>query len=274
MSYSNSTLVSYKKISPKKTKGRTHVIDTITVHCMAGNLSVESCGEVFQNKKASSNYGIGSDGRIALYVDEKDRSWATSNSANDDRAITIEVANDGDAKTGWHSSNKAMNALVELCADICKRNKIKKLVWSNKKSDRKKHLNGCNMTVHRDYALKSCPGDYIYSQLPIIAQKVNEKLLTNSSVKDRLKAWELVFNPSYYYSKYADLRNAGLKTDEQLLNHFVTCGIDEGRQGSATFNPQIYKERYRDLQASFGNTMRLYYLHYIQVGKNEGRSGI
>ena len=96
----------------------------------------------------------------------------------------------------------------------------------------------------------------------------------NSDIKKRLQAWELVFNPSYYYSKYADLRNAGLKTDEQLLNHFVTCGVDEGRQGSATFNPQIYKERYRDLQASFGNTMRLYYLHYIQIGKSEGRSGI
>lgn len=96
----------------------------------------------------------------------------------------------------------------------------------------------------------------------------------NSDIKKRLQAWELVFNPSYYYSKYADLRNAGLKTDEQLLNHFVTCGVDEGRQGSATFNPQIYKERYRDLQASFGNNMRLYYLHYIQIGKSEGRSGI
>lgn len=96
----------------------------------------------------------------------------------------------------------------------------------------------------------------------------------NNSIKDRLKAWELVFNPSYYYSKYADLRNAGLKTDEQLLNHFVNNGVHEGRQGIATFNPQIYKERYRDLQASFGNNMRLYYLHYIQIGKSEGRSGI
>ena len=109
-----------------------------------------------------------------------------------------------------------------------------------------------------------------WSNLPV----ATTASVDNSDIKKRLQAWELVFNPSYYYSKYADLRNAGLKTDEQLLNHFVTCGVDEGRQGSATFNPMIYKERYRDLQASFGNTMRLYYMHYIQIGHSEGRSGI
>jgi hypothetical protein len=108
-----------------------------------------------------------------------------------------------------------------------------------------------------------------WSNVPVATSNAN-----NTNIKERLKAWELVFNPSYYYSKYADLRNAGLKTDEQLLDHFVTCGVDEGRQGISTFNPQIYKERYRDLQASFGNNMRLYYLHYIQSGVKEGRSGI
>lgn len=108
-----------------------------------------------------------------------------------------------------------------------------------------------------------------WSNVPVATSSAN-----NSNIKERLKAWELVFNPSYYYSKYADLRNAGLKTDEQLLDHFVTCGVDEGRQGISTFNPQIYKERYRDLQASFGNNMRLYYMHYIQSGVKEGRSGI
>lgn len=97
---------------------------------------------------------------------------------------------------------------------------------------------------------------------------------SDDDIKKRLKAWELVFNPSYYYSKYADLRNAGLKTDEQLLNHFVNNGVHEGRQGIATFNVQIYKNRYRDLQDSFGNNLRLYYVHYIQIGHSEGRTGI
>ena len=184
MAYTNSKLVSYKKISPHKTSPRNHKIDTITIHCMAGNLSVETCGNVFQTRQASSNYGIGSDGRIALYVDEKDRSWATSSSSNDNRAVTIEVANDGGADTGWHVSGKAMKSLIELITDICKRNDIKELKWSTNKSDRVNHKNGCNMTVHRDYAAKSCPGDYLYGKHSYIASEVNKKLkhtTTNTS---------------------------------------------------------------------------------------------
>ena len=131
MNYTNSSLVSYTKISPNKTSPRNHIIDTITIHCMAGNLSVERCGDVFAptTRQASSNYGVGSDGRIAMYVEEKDRSWCSSNAANDHRAVTIEVANDGGAPD-WHVSDKAMSSLIELVADICKRNSIKKLVWN------------------------------------------------------------------------------------------------------------------------------------------------
>ena len=97
MAYTNSSLVTYKKLSPNRNSPRNHKIDTITIHCMAGNLTVETCGNLFaaSSRQASSNYGIGSDGRIALYVEEKDRSWASSNAANDNRAVTIEVANDG-----------------------------------------------------------------------------------------------------------------------------------------------------------------------------------
>ena len=96
---SNSPLVSYTKLSPNHSGKRNHVIDTITIHCMAGNASVETCGALFANpsRKASSNYGIGSDGRIALYVDEANRSWCTSSASNDNRAVTIEVANNGGA---------------------------------------------------------------------------------------------------------------------------------------------------------------------------------
>jgi len=143
---------------------------------MAGQLSVETCGNLFakSSRQASSNYGIGPDGRIALYVEEKDRSWCTSNRANDMRAITIEVASD--AKQPCAVKDAAYKALIELVTDICKRNGIKKLVWSTNKSDRMNHKNGCNMTVHRDYAAKACPGDYLYNRMGEIAATVNAKL--------------------------------------------------------------------------------------------------
>lgn len=176
-----SSLVDYIKISPNKTSPRNHKIDTITIHCMAGNLTIETCANVFAptSRQASSNYGVGTDGRIGCYVDENDRSWCSSNKANDMRAITIEVANDGGADTGWHVSGVAMDSLIKLVADICKRNNIKKLVWSDNKDDRINHKNGCNMTVHRDFKNKACPGDYLMSKMHYIASEVN-KLLGSS----------------------------------------------------------------------------------------------
>lgn len=143
---------------------------------MAGQLSVESCGALFaqSSRQASSNYGIGPDGRIALYVDEGNRSWCTSSNANDQRAITIEVASD--ATHPYAVKDKAYDALLDLVTDICKRNGIKKLVWSTSKNDRVNHLNGCNMTAHRDYAAKACPGDYLYNREGEIAAEVNRRL--------------------------------------------------------------------------------------------------
>lgn len=173
---SNSKLVSYTKISPNRTSPRTHKIDTITIHCVVGQCSVETLGNVFAptSRQASSNYGIGYDGKIGMYVEEKDRSWCSSNAANDHRAITIEVASD--TKHPYAVNDKAYAALLDLVEDICRRNGIKKLVWSTSKSDRVNHKNGCNMTVHRDYANKSCPGDYLYNRHGAIAAEVNKRL--------------------------------------------------------------------------------------------------
>lgn len=173
---SNSTLISYTKLSPNHSGKRTKKIDTITIHCMAGQLSVESCGALFakSSRQASSNYGIGPDGRIALYVDEGNRSWCTSSNANDQRAVTIEVASD--ATHPYAVRDKAYDALLDLVTDICKRNGIKKLVWSTSKNNRVGHLNGCNMTVHRDYAAKACPGDYLYNLQDEIAAEANRRL--------------------------------------------------------------------------------------------------
>ena len=178
----NSSLVCYTKISPNKTSPRNHKIDTITIHCMAGNTTIENCGAIFANpaRKASSNYGIGTDGRIALYVDEKDRSWCSSNANNDNRAITIEVANDGGAPD-WHVSDKAYASLVKLCADICHRNDIKELKWKGDKNLIGK-INEQNMTVHRWFAAKACPGDYLYNLHGKIADDVN-KILKDPNYK-------------------------------------------------------------------------------------------
>ena len=213
---SNSPLVVYTKLSPNHSGKRTKKIDTITIHCMAGNCSVETCGNLFANsaRQASSNYGIGTDGRIALYVDEANRSWCTSSNANDQRAVTIEVANNGGAPD-WPVSAKAYAALLDLVTDICKRNGIKRLVWSTSKNDRVNHLNGCNMTVHRDYANKSCPGDYLYNRHGQIAAEVNKRLgvtdaggstggQTSGSTETGLKVGDVVdFKGTQHYTSAA-----------------------------------------------------------------------
>lgn len=180
---SNSSLSTYTKISPNKNSPRNHAIDTITIHCVVGQCSVETLGNVFasESRQASSNYGVGVDGRIGMYCEEKDRSWCSSNSVNDNRAITIEVASD--TTEPYAVNDKAFAALIDLCVDICKRNGIKKLVWSTNKNDRVNHLNGCNMTVHRDYANKSCPGTYLYERHGQIAEAVNKKLGVATEVK-------------------------------------------------------------------------------------------
>jgi len=172
----NSKLVEYIKISPNKSTPRNHKIDTITIHCMANQLPVETCGNVFANSKAqaSANYGVGQDGRIALYVEEKDRSWASSNSQNDNRAVTITVASN--STSPYAVSDKAYDATIKLVADICQRNGITKLVWSEDKVTRINHKDGANMTVHRDFANKACPGDYLYNRMGDIADKVNKIL--------------------------------------------------------------------------------------------------
>lgn len=221
--FSNSLLVNYTLLSPNYSK-RTVNIDTITIHCMAFNGTVEVCGKVFQptSKQASSNYGIGSDGRIGLYVEEKNRSWCSSNSANDNRAVTIEVANDGGAPD-WHVSDKALESLIKLVIDICKRNNIKELRWENNKSligqiDRQ------NMTLHRWFANKSCPGNYLVSKHPYIVEQVNNTLkgdilnmtkdelikLVQDTVSDELNKQNKLYRdlkdlPDYWYNIFESL---------------------------------------------------------------------
>ena len=194
MAYTNSSLVSYTKLSPNHSGQRTHSIDRITPHCVVGQLTAESICGCFTSpsREASCNYGIGKDGKIALCVEEKNRSWCSggtdkygnpirvngiSGADNDHRAITIEVASD--TTHPYAVTDQAYNALVRLVADICKRNGIKKLLWKGDKSLVGK-VSEQNMTVHRWFAQKACPGDYLYNRHAQIAVEVN-KLLGNAS---------------------------------------------------------------------------------------------
>lgn len=172
---SNSPLVKYTKISPNRTSPRNHVIDTITIHCVVGQCSVETLGNIFEptSRQASCNYGIGADGRIGMYCEEKDRSWCSSSSSNDNRAITIEVASD--TAHPYKVNDKAFAALLDLVTDVCKRNNIKELKWKGDKS-LIGQVDKQNMTVHRWFANKSCPGDYLYNLHGQIAKEVNSRL--------------------------------------------------------------------------------------------------
>ena len=179
MKMSNSSLVSYTKISPNKNSPRNHAIDRITPHCVVGQLSAESICGCFTSpsRQASCNYGIGYDGRISLCVEEKDRSWCSSSSANDHRAVTIECASD---KTHPYAMTNAVYAsLINLCVDICKRNGKKKLLWfgdKNKTLAYSPKSDEMILTVHRWFANKSCPGDYLYNLHGQIAAEVNARL--------------------------------------------------------------------------------------------------
>lgn len=179
MGYTNSSLVDCTVKSPNHSGKRTHGIDRITPHCVVGQLSAESIGGCFtkQSVQASCNYGIGTDGRVCLVVDEANRSWCSSNSANDQRAITIECASD---KTEPYTMNDAVySKLVKLCVDICKRNGLKKVLWI---SDKTKSLayspksGECVLTVHRWFANKSCPGEWLYSRMGQLADDINAGL--------------------------------------------------------------------------------------------------
>lgn len=176
---SNSSLVSYTKLSPNHSGQRTHEVDRITPHCVVGQCSVERLGDIFAktSRKASCQYGIGVDGRVGMYVEEKNRSWCSSSNANDQRAITIECASD--ATPPYAFNNAVYDKLIELCVDICKRYNKTKLLWFG---DKTKTLNyepasdEMVLTVHRWFAKKSCPGDWMYDRMGDLASKVTAKL--------------------------------------------------------------------------------------------------
>lgn len=177
-------MVAYTRLSPNHSGQRTHSIDRITPHCVVGQLTAESICGCFTSpsRQASCNYGIGTDGKVSLCVEEKNRSWCSSSNANDQRAVTIECASD---KTEPYAMNsRVYDSLIKLCTDICKRNGKRKLLWLG---DRNKTLNYTPksdemvLTVHRWFANKSCPGGWLYARLGDLAAKVTAALGTGAS---------------------------------------------------------------------------------------------
>ena len=176
---SNSSLVTVTVKSPNHSGKRTHAVDRITPHCMVGQMTAKACGGLFAKSsyQASSNYGIGKDGEIGLYVDEANRSWCSCSEANDQRAITIECASD--TKSPYAMNTKVYASLVKLCVDICKRYGKTQLIWFGDKATSLAYNpkdNEMILTVHRWFAQKSCPGDWLYNRLGKLADEVTAQL--------------------------------------------------------------------------------------------------
>ncbi len=301
ITYTNSPLITYTKISPNSTNPRNNKIKKITIHHMAGNLSVEQCGNVFQNRsrQASSNYGIGTDGRIGLYVEEKNRAWTSGNKDNDNQAITIEVANDV-IGGNWHVSDKALESLINLCVDICKRNGITKLNFTGDK-------NG-NLTMHKYFQATQCPGEYLASKFPYIADEVNKKLgMVSSSTQtspttststastytvvkgDTLSkigqktgiAWTTIADLNGIKSPYTIKVGQVLKlanptnstashsngTPTISAKKYIYNGVDY----SPIFSPTYYANKYPDLKKAFGTNATALFDHFIKFGVKEKR---
>lgn len=201
---SGSPLAEYTAISPN-CSARTGRIDRITIHHMAGVGSVESCGAVFASpsRGASANYGIGNDGRIGLYVPEEKRAWTSSSTANDNRAVTIEVSN-SEARYPWPVSAAAYQALIELCVDICRRNGIGRLVYTGDTSG--------NLTRHNMFAATLCPGPYLQERFPAIAEEVNRRL-DEEKEDEKIKRYNTIAEmPGWARDTAAKLAAAGVLT--------------------------------------------------------------
>ena len=228
---SNSKLASISIPSPNHSGHRTHAIDRITPHCMVGQMTAAECGGLFAKSsyQASSNYGIGKDGEIGLYVDEANKSWCSSSESNDQRAITIECASD--TKNPYAMNSKVYASLVRLCVDICKRYGKTKLVWFGDKTKTLNYSPKSNemvLTVHRWFAKKSCPGDWLYNRLGKLADEVTAQLNKGT---DTAKDPEKKSAPGKLYrvqcGAFASERNAQRRVDALKAAGFDAVIMEE-----------------------------------------------
>lgn len=265
-------------INSPNTYGLRTVIDTITVHhmgCCPSPTAKDQCERFAKpSREASATYCIGNNGDIWQSLLEAYAPQTSSSKSNDMRAITIEVANSMGAPY-WTISAEAMNSLILLLTDICRRNNIKQLIWSGNKQERINHYNGSNLTLHRDFSSTLCPGPFLTDCMPLIAIAVNDRLNAGPTSEFIINGYDYapVFDPAYYYERYADLKAAFGYNVKALWQHFQQFGMQEMRRASDEFDPVYYKNTYKDLVDAYGNVNPMYYFHYVAFGKQEGRHG-
>lgn len=267
--------------SPNFTAKRQYPVDSIIIHCMSGTYDAKRCGEMFANpnRKASSTYGISSNGDIYQYVNESCRPWTTGGKKTchgwtgaqyDHRSITIEVSNTSLAPW-YYISAEAMNSLIALCTDICRRYQINP-TWHNDMSlvgDASKQ----SFALHRWFDYRACPGDFIVLCMPAIVEAIRVNLQSSAEFIYNGVDYAPVFDPVYYANKYPDLQAAFGGDAEALWMHFTTFGMNELRRGSEEFDPKYYKDHNVDLLQAYKDNNPMYYYHYIVFGKDEGRAG-
>lgn len=251
MSYSN--MVEYVRLSPNCTKPRNKKVNAIVIHHVAGNATVEAVGALFAKpeRQASSNYGIGTDGRVACYVEEENRAWTTGSREIDNRAITFEVANCSGAPE-WKVSDQALEATIALCVDICRRYGFKLNYTGDK--------NG-NLHMHKWYQNTNCPGPYLESKFSYIAEEVNRRLggeppaekkeepkesgctvtldmLSKGSKGESVKALQiLLIGNSYSCGKWGADGDFGADTEKAVKAFQKANGLDvDGIVGIATWS--------------------------------------
>ena len=229
---SNSSLVKYIHLSPNHSGKRTAKIDTITPHCVVGQLTASGIASCFPaGRKASCNYGIGKDGSVALIVDEANRSWCTSSNYNDQRAVTIECASDRVEPYAFNDS--VYNKLVDLCVDICQRNGKNKLIWFDNKArfiSYKPASNEMMLSVHRWFANKSCPGDWMYSRMGQLAQTVTQRLSGSTTpsptpTKELYRVRKTWADVKSQIGAYSVLDNAKKKSKDTGFPVFNSAGV-------------------------------------------------
>ena len=211
---SNSSLVDITILSPNCNSPRNNKIKKITIHHMAGCLSAERCGELFADpsRQGSSNYGIDSNGKVGLYVNESDRAWTSSSPDNDNQAITIEVAN-SEYGGDWPVSDKAYLKLIDLCVDICQRNGIERLNFTGDATG--------NLTMHKYFTATNCPGPFLEARFQDIADKVNARL-KNESESGRMTKAQAELYVQTCFTEYL-----GRPADKEALETYSNAIIDK-----------------------------------------------
>lgn len=214
-------------------------IEMVALHHMAGVLSAEQCGRIFQQagRGASANYGIGKDGEVGLYVDEYNTAWANANWDSNCKSVSIELSNSS-ASGNYPVSDVVLNKAIDLIADIFKRNNLGKCV------------KGQNLVWHSMYSNTYCPGDYIRGKLDYIVDKVNEKLGLNSNVSSNDNLYKVqvgAFSKKENADNLAnEIKNKGIDTYIVKIDNLykVQCGafanVDNAKNMAKTLNNMGY----------------------------------